>query len=49
MSAESFYSDEEDVYMNIKSEEEESVDIGSLRLELEHFQQVPFFRRDGHG
>ena len=48
MSAESFYSDEEDVYMKIQSEEEESVDIGSLRSELEHFQQVPLSPQDGY-
>ena len=37
-------SDEEDVYMKSKSEDEEITDLRDLRLDLDRFQQVPIMR-----
>lgn len=37
-------SDEEDVYMKSKSEDEEITDLRDLRLDLDRFQQVLFMR-----
>ena len=37
-------SDEEDVYMKSKSEDEEITDLRDLRLDLDRFQQVLLMR-----
>ena len=37
-------SDEEDVYMKSKSEDEEITDLQDLRLDLDRFQQVLIMR-----
>lgn len=44
MSEDPFLSDEEDVYMNVRSAEEEPVDISSLRSDLQRFQEVLLIR-----
>lgn len=43
MQIEYISSDEEDVYMKSKPEEEEITDIRDLRSDLERFQQAPIF------
>ena len=48
MSEDPFLSDEEEVYMNVRSAEEEPVDISSLRLDLQRFQEVSLIRICDH-